>query len=249
MAHVPIHPARVCRKCGLEKSATLENFNKKLDGLTSRCRSCLQLEKRQARAANATAINARRRADRSDETRAKERARYALDPSRKRESVAAWRAANPDKRKEIDRRQYEKNLEKRRRQAADWSARNAERKRANLRDWYRRKRRDDPQYRLRAAVSAYVYFCLRANKGGKKVEAVLGYSMDRLRAHLERQFQRGMTWDNYGEWHIDHIVPVSSFNFATADDPDFRACWSMSNLRPLWAGENKRKRDKRVFLV
>jgi hypothetical protein len=70
---------------------------------------------------------------------------------------------------------------------------------------------------------------------------VLGYNIDVLRLHLEKHFKDGMTWENYGEWHIDHVIPVSVFNFQTIDDIDFKKCWSLSNLRPLWAKDNLKK--------
>ena len=66
--------------------------------------------------------------------------------------------------------------------------------------------------------------------------------------HLEKQFLSGMTWDNYGDWHIDHIIPKSSFKYASFEDPEFRECWSLSNLRPLWGKENIQKSDKILFL-
>lgn len=58
-----------------------------------------------------------------------------------------------------------------------------------------------------------------------------------------------MSWNNYGEWHVDHIVPVASFSFASADDADFKACWAITNLRPLWADANMQKHDKRTHLI
>ena len=60
-------------------------------------------------------------------------------------------------------------------------------------------------------------------------------------AHLEVRFQPGMSWDNYGEWHIDHIVPLAAFNYETPDDLDFGRAWALENLQPLWAKENIRK--------
>ena len=45
-----------------------------------------------------------------------------------------------------------------------------------------------------------------------------------------------MTWDNYGEWHVDHIRPIS--NFTLIDDPEFKECWALSNLQPLWSIDN-----------
>jgi hypothetical protein len=53
-----------------------------------------------------------------------------------------------------------------------------------------------------------------------------------------------MTWDNYGEWHIDHIKPISSFTFETCDDEQFKECWSLENLQPMWGVENIKKGNK-----
>ena len=80
-----------------------------------------------------------------------------------------------------------------------------------------------------------------------KWSAVLGYSMQELADHLERQFTDGMSWDNKGEWHIDHIIPASSFDLT--DENQLRACMALTNLRPLWGRENIKKGAKRVFLL
>lgn len=249
MATEPLSEIKACCKCGIAKPATTEFFVKKLAGLSARCKPCLQKAKRDAWARKAEGINAARRAARNDETRRRDRQRYAAAPERKRANVRAWREANPDKRREIDRRHYEKFRDKKVRQASEWGERNPDRKRRNVREFYRRKRATDPMYRLRAAVSSLIYGHLKSGKGGKRTEEVLGYTTADLRQHLERQFEHGMSWDNYGEWHVDHILPVASFKFETADDPEFRACWALSNLRPLWAAENIRKSDKRLHLI
>lgn len=73
---------------------------------------------------------------------------------------------------------------------------------------------------------------------------LLGYNTNQLMAHLEKHFQPGMTRDNYGEWHIDHRIPIAVFNFSSVDDLDFRRCWALQNLRPLWAVDNIRKQAK-----
>ena len=82
--------------------------------------------------------------------------------------------------------------------------------------------------------------------GSMRTEAILGYSKEQLAAHIQRQFTAGMTWEKLmaGEIHIDHIVPVSSFNISGVDCPEFRACWSLPNLRPMWAKDNQRKQAK-----
>lgn len=86
------------------------------------------------------------------------------------------------------------------------------------------------------------------NKGGVTWCALVGYTTAELKIHLETQFQSGMSWDNYGEWHIDHIAPVCSFGYQSYDSQEFKTCWSLNNLRPLWSTENIQKgaKDKKL---
>jgi len=76
------------------------------------------------------------------------------------------------------------------------------------------------------------------------VEKLLGYTIHDLRVHLERQFTKGMNWDKFmkGEIHIDHIHPKASFDLLDSDE--WRVCWSLPNLRPLWAKDNQKKHAK-----
>jgi len=80
-------------------------------------------------------------------------------------------------------------------------------------------------------------------------EQFLGYTMKELREHLERQFKRGMDWQKFidGKIHIDHIVPLSSFDLSDPDE--LRTAWAMTNLRPLWAEQNLRKSAKMEFML
>lgn len=75
-------------------------------------------------------------------------------------------------------------------------------------------------------------------------EKLAGYTAIELKKHLESQFVEGMTWENYGKWHIDHIIPISFFQYKTPDDVEFKMCWRLENLQPLWAKDNFAKRDK-----
>lgn len=79
--------------------------------------------------------------------------------------------------------------------------------------------------------------------------ASVGYTKADLALHIEKQFTDGMRWDNAREWHIDHILPVNSFDFKSYEDDEFKACWALSNLRPLWAKDNLEKQDKILFLT
>ena len=111
------------------------------------------------------------------------------------------------------------------------------------------KRKTDPAFALKGRMSAGVANSLRDGKNGRSWEALVGYAATDLMAHLERQFLPGMTWSNRNRWHIDHIVPVSSFEFTTPDCPGFKAAWALTNLRPLWATDNVRKSAKRTHLI
>lgn len=101
--------------------------------------------------------------------------------------------------------------------------------------------------KLHARVRTRLRTSLSRGRGGAHTFDVLGYSREELAAHLERQFLRGMTWSNMGEWHIDHIVPLAAFEI-TGVDAAFRRCWALANLRPLWAIDNERKQATRSHL-
>ena len=91
---------------------------------------------------------------------------------------------------------------------------------------------------------------LKGGKAGRSWQALVPYSLEELVAHLERQFTKGMTWENYGPaWHIDHIRPLSSFSFTTPECPGFQEAWALTNLRPLAARDNIRKQAKRLYLI
>jgi hypothetical protein len=106
------------------------------------------------------------------------------------------------------------------------------------------KRKNSVSYRLHNTLSKNLSRSLKSGKGGRKTFDLLGFNVDQLRSHLEKQFNPGMTWGNYGEWQIDHIIPVKAFNFERTEDFDFKQCWALKNLRPLWAVANMSKGAK-----
>lgn len=122
---------------------------------------------------------------------------------------------------------------------------------------YRIRYAQDPEYQIRERIRRQINKKLKRdgigevirgalcrNGRSKTVEALFGYSIADLRQHIERKFKDGMTWDAFmaGQIHIDHIKPQAAFNLQ--DDDQWRECWSMSNLQPLWADENIRKMDR-----
>ena len=115
-----------------------------------------------------------------------------------------------------------------------------------MRERASKKKLSTPKGRMMNRVRCNIYKHLklrRLSKGGKTFD-LLGYSGEELTTHLESQFTDGMSWDNIGAWHLDHIRPVSSFDFDSTDHPDFKKCWALNNLQPMWAKDNMSKGDK-----
>jgi hypothetical protein len=107
------------------------------------------------------------------------------------------------------------------------------------------RRKVDPAFVLRGAISGQIWKALKGRKRFRKSETLLGYTMAKLKDHLERQFSRGMSWENYGKWHLDHIIPLA--RLPLNDDADIRAAWALSNLRPLWKRDNETKHATRTL--
>ena len=106
---------------------------------------------------------------------------------------------------------------------------------------------EDPAVKIKTRVSAAIYQCIKAGKGRRKTLEILPYTIPELMAHLEVQFTKGMSWDNYGLWHIDHKLPRVAFEYTTPDDEGFKQLWSLNNLQPLWAVDNLKKYDKILY--
>ncbi|APU88886.1 conserved hypothetical protein [Virus Rctr197k] len=95
--------------------------------------------------------------------------------------------------------------------------------------------------RLWKAVQAQLINKPDAGRGASAVRD-LGCTIGELMVHLESKFQPGMTWDNYGEWHIDHVRPLASFDLTDSEQCK-RAC-HFTNLQPLWGPDNLAKGAK-----
>jgi hypothetical protein len=84
-----------------------------------------------------------------------------------------------------------------------------------------------------------LYYTIKREYKDKTTKELLGCRLEKLKRHLEDQFEEGKTWDNYGEWHIDHIKPCTSFDFTK--EKDQKECFHYTNLQPLWAEDNLKK--------
>lgn len=132
--------------------------------------------------------------------------------------------------------------------SAKWQGENPEKVREK-RNRSNRRRMQNPIHRLRGKIGTAVRASLAKGEGQPGAFRHLDYTLQELKSHLERQFLPGMSWQNMEEWHVDHIVPVSSFNITGPECAEFKRAWALTNLRPLWAKDNRRKHAKITHLI
>jgi predicted transcriptional regulator len=125
---------------------------------------------------------------------------------------------------------------------------NVDKIRKTKRDYQQHLRDTDPTYKLISYFRTAIYQVLKESnvEKNKHYFDVLQYTPKQLIDHLELQFTDGMTWENYGVWHVDHIKPISSFSIVEMGDDEFMKCWCLNNLQPMWGEENIRKSNKVV---
>lgn len=128
---------------------------------------------------------------------------------------------------------------------------------------YKYRYRNDPEFNLKERLRAHhrrmtrrgyrigdLYRrAINTNGCSPAAEAFTGYKVAELKKHLEKQFTKGMSWKKFmeGEIHIDHIIPLSAFDRTNEDE--VKAAWQLSNLRPMWATDNREKGAKRMYLL
>jgi hypothetical protein len=90
-------------------------------------------------------------------------------------------------------------------------------------------------HKFKAAVTIRTLICQSISKMGyrktSKTEQVLGCDFNTFKSYMENKFTKGMSWDNHGEWHIDHKIPLAS---AKTEEEAIKLN-HYSNLQPLWA--------------
>jgi len=150
---------------------------------------------------------------------------YQKNKKRIIKRVKGYIENNKEKHYEWQKKYLEKNRQKRN----DW-----------FNEWRKEKYKNDPLYKLTYTIRNYCGDVTRAVKQQKELRSLeyLGCTIEEFKTHIESLWLDGMTWENHGDWHIDHKIPLDYF-VKNEDDP-----WEAnhySNLQPLWAEENLRK--------
>lgn len=230
---------KFCKKCNYIKETN--EFNKSsytTDGYRNECRMCQKEYQRTYRMNNKDKL--------------KEKNKEYLENNK--DKIINY--LKSDRRKEVKKKTYYKNIENVKNKSKSYYEKNKEeiklknkqyRDSIKESDEYKNKRREYNKKWLinNKHISSWRKLLYRAlkytnqEKNNKTID-ILKYSPIDLKNHLESLFLEGMSWDNYGEWHIDHIIPLSKFN----KDTPIHIINSLDNLQPLWAIDNLIKSNK-----
>jgi hypothetical protein len=165
-------------------------------------------------------------------------------------------------RKEYSKKYYLKNKDKMNENSKNWKKNNKERNREHNRknlkiryyknrkkiiqkntEYERKKLKTDINFILRKRLRARLKAALKGKNKSKSTMELLGVPhMDFLKTWLECKFKEGMTWENRHLWHIDHVLPCSSFDLTKPEEQ--AKCFHYTNLQPLWASENLSKGNR-----
>jgi hypothetical protein len=159
----------------------------------------------------------------------------------KRNNYLNW--LNKNKKEEKERlRIYNadpKNKLKNKKRALNWSKNNKKSILAYHRNYYNEKLKEDISYRILNSLRARVWTVLKKQKKSNSTIKLTGCTIEFLRSHIESKFEDGMSWDNYGVWHIDHIIACA--NFDLSDPEQQKICFHYTNLQPMWGEQNIKK--------
>lgn len=210
----PLQKTRIGRPC---------KKHPELDGLRRLNYTCIQCDREKQIASNDAkreALGKSRRVLYSSE-QAAERIR-----ARNKERSRTRREAADYNEKQIERKRL-------------WREKNRERHLATNRAYDAKQLAENIQRRLSKNLRHRLYKAMMGKTRGVSAVRDLGMSIPDFRRYIESLFKPGMSWENYGKWHLDHKRPLISFDLTDAEQA--RAACHYSNLQPLWALENQRK--------
>jgi hypothetical protein len=130
--------------------------------------------------------------------------------------------ANKERIKEYEKQYYQANKEK-------------------INEYEKQRRKTDHMFKLKKLLRdrSQKAFKRKGYSKNTKTQEMLGVDWEIAKQHIERQFKKGMNWENHGEWHIDHIIPLAS-----AKTPErLKQLCHYTNLQPMWAVDNLSKSD------
>lgn len=221
---------KTCIECGKRKQLSeFRKYARSKDGRQGVCKSCMK--KREVKY----------RADNADKLKENWDRHYAKNSEVIKRRAKDWEKDNREHVKKRKKEYADRNRAQRAEYSRQYYADNLEKKREYMNNYRKERRKVDPNFQCVIDCQRIIHRVIRqttSKKDGLTID-LLGYTASDLKAHLESLFEPGMSWENRGEWHIDHIKPVVQFIREGVTDP--AVINALSNLQPLWAADNLTK--------
>jgi hypothetical protein len=226
---------KICNRCGIEKELSEFNKNKKY------CRSCEKEYRKEYRIKNI------------EKLRVQESNSYYRNHEKKKE----YREENREKKTEYNKNYYKKNIDTEKlrvkkyqvenkeilsEKAKKYNTENRDKRNKYKKEWTCRRKEKDPTFRLIIRLRNLLRKSFLRNGYAKKSKSyeIIGISYDEFKLYIESLFIDGMSWSNFGEWHIDHKIPIS---WGKTEEEIIKLN-HYTNLQPLWAEDNLSKGNK-----
>lgn len=238
---------KICKRCSDVKliSEFGKNKNKK-DGLSIYCKEC---ENKRYRLYNKNNPDKRRATAKKwlekNKEKYKEIVKNYLEKNPHMVSSVRLKKyrENPEfveKEKERGRLYYQNNLEKIREKRKLYYHNNKEQERKKSNEWKRNKLKIDPLERIKKNIRDRVREYLTGENKSKRTFDIIGLDKENFKSYIENKFTDGMSWENYGDWHLDHIKPL----YLAENEEDLLKLNHYTNLQPLWVEDNLKKNRK-----
>lgn len=238
---------KICVRCKLEKPINNFGNNKnKKDGKSTYCKKCELIRSKEYRENNRDKVNLSSKKYREnnqkkykesiDKYLKKNPNMTSKERMKKYRQSDEWKIKNKEKRKKY----YQENKEKLREKRKKYYQENKEKNRKLNNTWKNKKRKEDGFFRMKINLRNRIREYLVGDSKGKKTQEIVGLDKENFKLYIQNQFTNGMSWENYGKWHLDHIIPLCS----AKNDNEALLLNHYSNLQPLWAEDNIRKNRK-----
>ena len=230
---------KTCSKCTTAKGD--EDFPKK----GCMCKVCVKEYMREYHQKNKEVLAEKQKENRNsdpEERRARERAYYANTRERRLQSKKTSAVKNKDAVAARMKDYYAKHTEviktqvRKRQENLTPEQKAHQRVKANERA--RLRTEIDANYKVKKYIACRIRTAIKKGCGSKNnsTAELVGCDIQSLREHLENQFQQGMSWANYGDWHVDHRLPCAMFDLT--QECEQKRCFHFSNLQPMWGHDN-----------
>lgn len=236
-----------CKRCEIKKSSGEFGENKKnLDGKSIYCKNCEKLRGVEYRNKNREKVNesSKKWRNKNPEKYKKTVEKYLeKNPNMSStERIKNYRRDENFKMKQSLRRKeyYKKNIEKEREASKNYYKKNKKNQRKKSDEWKKRKMKEDGFFRMKKNLRDRIRQYLIGENKSKKTKDVVGLDKLQFKLYIQNKFVNGMSWENYGKWHLDHIKPL----YQAKNNEEALILNHYTNLQPLWATDNIRKNKK-----